>query len=113
MHNIQPSGDFEYRVRGTKVAECELLRLTISYEHAIGYAQDLTEQQKQKLLADIRSLNTGMFDAAILLAVSDDHLKKAYELCATGGVQHIGELLELAIADNHSLYCTQSQSTSA
>ncbi|MET4153367.1 hypothetical protein [Bradyrhizobium sp. RT7b] len=104
LHNIQPAGDFDYRVRATSVGECALSRMVISYEQVIALSPLLTTQQKAVVLAELQTFNIGMFEASILLAVSDAHLKKAYELCATGAVQHIGELLELTIDENHETY---------
>lgn len=110
LHNIQPSKDYAYRIRATQVASCELSRLSIRYESAVTSAMTLTQPQKDGLLEQVRAINVDGFDAAVLLTIEDAKLSKAYELCATGAVKNLGELLQLAIEETHEKYIAGANS---
>lgn len=103
MHNIQPSKIFNYRVRATHVAECELTRMALRYQNTIHQRSDLTQAQKDEILAAIRAHNLTSFGAAILVTISEQQLASAYELIASGAVNDLGDLMQLAIDDVHSL----------
>ncbi len=97
LHNIQPSKTYNYRVRASYIAQCQLTKLTVTMENLIRKRADLEEKQRTEMLAELRAQNMRHYDAAVHLTISDEHLHKAYEYASVGLITDLGELLQLTI----------------
>lgn len=99
LHNIQPAGDFGYRVRATMVGECHLTQMSLRFADIVNNSPHMDDVQKQEMLAGLRANAQPYFQATVLLSISDNHLATAHTLCGSGIVSHLGDLLEAAIED--------------
>jgi hypothetical protein len=99
FHNVQPSGDFNYRVRTTYVSQCQLTKLSVTMQNLILSRSYLNDAQRQDMLDELTVLNATHYDATIHLSISDEHLKKAYSFAKMGLITDLGELLQLTIDD--------------
>lgn len=97
LHNLQPAGDYKYRVRASHIADCEITRISYNFERAIMTCDFLQDAQKMQLLDDWKKHNLDYFGTAVHLSISDVHLSKAYRYVDAGLIKNLGEFLEYAI----------------
>ena len=97
LHNLQPAKGFGYRVRASHISQCELTKLTVTFQSLILACNHLDAAQKQEMMAKLSAQSLKYFDAAVRLSISKEHLERAYEFARIGVISDLGELLEATI----------------
>lgn len=97
LHNLQPSGTYNYRVRASYISQCQLTKLTVTMQNMILDRPDLDDTQRNDMLSELAVLSRTHYDATVHLSISDEHLQKAYHYASVGMIKNLGELLELTI----------------
>lgn len=101
LHNLQPSKKFNYRVRPTHVAKCQLTRTVLHFESILRSCEFLSLDEKAELLGVLHSSMAEITGGAVLAQISDEHRLKLNELDAAGLLTGLGDLLEALIDDVH------------
>lgn len=98
-HNIQPSGNFDYRVRTTYAGECQLTTVVSRLELSITSNRTLSEKEKEEFLAGMHVDYKDATDGCVILAIPQEDIDKAHRLMAAGLAGRFGEFLSVALAE--------------
>ncbi|MGE7415460.1 hypothetical protein [Methylobacterium tarhaniae] len=97
LHNIQPSGNFDYRVRTTHPGQCHLSALIGRFENAISTHQDISMDVKKQLLTSMHENYVNFTDGAVFFSLPKPDIDLAHTLMADGVAAKFGEFLQIAL----------------
>lgn len=104
MHNMQPSQYNDYKVRPTKIGECQFTALVAVAQETVGACGHHGCTRKLELAARLESEVQSMSGGMVVCRLTDDHHERFRSLRGQGHAEDISEIFELGLTVYEETY---------